>query len=167
MANSKTSKKSSVTSETEITAEEILLTLKSYASKSGVALKQSTVDNGGVYPIVCKDNGASVVTRLALLTLLNQGKIKTVSERVEAKMFKETLNSPEFVPLTSAVDTILGNTEETKWKNFNIFRSRINKEISQGHTVAFQLNGTEEWVEGWSKYLTPKAPAPKKPASKK
>lgn len=172
MAAKNTSKSSSVEPK-EISAEDILETLRGYASKSGVALKQSTVDAGGVYPVVSKDNGASVVTRLCLLTLTAMGKIKSPNDKVDAKIFAETLSSASFVPISGLVDKVLGNTtDETKWKNFSILRSRLTKEVRSGNTIAFKVSEpidgfAEKWMPEVKKILEPAEKAPAKKTTKK
>src|SRR5690606_18353209 len=136
--------------------------------KSGVALKRSTVENGGVYPIVSRENGASLATRLVVASLLTSGKIKDPMAKIDPKVFMETMNSPAFVPVTGLINKALGE----EWKNFGKLRSCLNREVGGGHITAFKVS---EDIEPFlkdidadlKKILNPVAAAPKKPAAKK
>jgi len=134
MAATKTKK----TAEKKMTkAEEILQSLREHASKSGVALKRSTVENEGVYQIVDKPNGASASTKLALYCLTLKGTIKTPNDKVKPEHLIEMFNSPSFVPVTSLVSEMTG---KENWKNFGKLKGCLAKEVRTGAIKAFQSN---------------------------
>lgn len=116
-----TKKNSKATPKKVTSAEDILKSLLDHASKSGIALKKSTANNAGVYPIVQKDNGTSAVTRLALYVAAERKIVASPAEKVKATDLINIIKSPEFVPVTSLVD---GMTKSEKpYKNFTLLRA--------------------------------------------
>ena len=135
MATKKTTTKA--TQKKLTSSEEILAALREHASKSGVALKRSTVENDGVYPIVDKPNGASATTKLALYCLTLKGTIKSPNDKVKPDHLISLISSPEFVPVTSLIPEMTG---KENWKNFGKLRGCLAKEVRTGAIKAFQAD---------------------------
>jgi len=106
------------------------------AGKSGCALKKSTVENAGLYPIVNKENGASYATRLAVYCLAVKGTIKNISGKIKPETVIEMLNSNEFVPVSALVNEQLGK----EWRNLGKLKSMLKKEVREGTLVGFGLD---------------------------
>lgn len=132
----KTSTKDSTKTAKKSVSADVMALSMVHAGKSGVALKKSTVEAAGVYPIVNKENGASLATRMAVYALVVSGKIKSPNAKVKPEMLVEVMNAPEFVPVTAKITELLGK----EWRNFGKLKGCIAKEARDGTINAFQVD---------------------------